>query len=537
MGYTRKAHRKRKLNRSKNQKMKGGGQLNMVAIPSFIKKTSDKGNSIHNIPLVIYQTWHSSEVPRRMHDNIMSLLKSNPEFDYRFYTDEDCLKFIKENFDDDVVSAFEMLIPGAFKADLWRYCVLYKNGGVYLDIKYYSTKSFYDIIHESGPIFVKDSAEAQCKDTKYGVYNGFMAVAPNNTVLLDCINDIVESSKTKSMRKNSLDVTGPCLLARKFHKIFPNENFKFQYTNFKEYQNGKMVPMGNIKFNNKEFLKHYIGYRDDQNSLQKTKHYHNLYYHDKKIWNDLVKYEYYIKRSDTSYGEILNNIPLVIYETWHTKNITVKMKETINELLKMNPQFDFYLYDNEACVKFIKDHFEKDVLDAYNCLYPTAFKSDLWRYCILYEKGGVYNDIKFTTVENNSLINYINKYGTIYVKDINKFCNKGIINGFIATPPKNPVFKACIDEIVESYKKRDLKQNVLDITGPCLLGRKLEHLNIFNTTKFTLKDNPKLTIYYGHTLFMKAYDTYKEDRANNQNTKHYGEIYDKQPDQVWCKNN
>jgi hypothetical protein len=85
-------------------------------------------------------------------------------------------------------------------------------------------------------------------------------------------------------------------------------------------------------------------------------------------------------------------------------------------------------------------------------------------------------------------------------------------------------------------QKRDLTQNVLDLTGPCLLGRKLEHLNIFKTTKFELKDKPSLTINYGNEIFMKAYDTYKEEREQVQQTKHYAEIYHNNSAQVWCKN-
>ena len=50
--------------------------------------------------------------------------------------------FIKNNYPVDVLEAFNKLIPGAYKADLWRYCVLYKLGGIYLDIKYSCVNNF-----------------------------------------------------------------------------------------------------------------------------------------------------------------------------------------------------------------------------------------------------------------------------------------------------------------------------------------------------------------------------------------------------------
>jgi mannosyltransferase OCH1-like enzyme len=40
-----------------------------------------------------------------------------------------------DGFDERAARAYHALIPGAAKSDLFRYCVLYDRGGVYLDIK------------------------------------------------------------------------------------------------------------------------------------------------------------------------------------------------------------------------------------------------------------------------------------------------------------------------------------------------------------------------------------------------------------------
>jgi mannosyltransferase OCH1-like enzyme len=102
------------------------------------RKLKETPTLISGVPLIIYQSWHSNKVPEKMKDNIYKLLEVNPEFDYSLYSDEKCREFIDNNYPKDVVNAFDMLIPGAYKSDLWRYCILYKLGGVYLDIKYYS---------------------------------------------------------------------------------------------------------------------------------------------------------------------------------------------------------------------------------------------------------------------------------------------------------------------------------------------------------------------------------------------------------------
>jgi mannosyltransferase OCH1-like enzyme len=60
--------------------------------------------------------------------------KQQSGWEYRFYTDEDAANFLSTHFPPEVKQAYDDLIPGAFKADLFRYCILFIYGGVYADI-------------------------------------------------------------------------------------------------------------------------------------------------------------------------------------------------------------------------------------------------------------------------------------------------------------------------------------------------------------------------------------------------------------------
>ena len=65
--------------------------------------------------------------------NFDTINKINPLFTHYVFSDNDRRLFIEQHFDTTVLHAYDSLIPGAYKADLWRYCVLYINGGIYLD--------------------------------------------------------------------------------------------------------------------------------------------------------------------------------------------------------------------------------------------------------------------------------------------------------------------------------------------------------------------------------------------------------------------
>jgi mannosyltransferase OCH1-like enzyme len=55
-------------------------------------------------------------------------------WEYKFYSDAQAVDFLSIHFPPEVLEAYNALIPGAFKADLFRYCVLLIHGGFYADI-------------------------------------------------------------------------------------------------------------------------------------------------------------------------------------------------------------------------------------------------------------------------------------------------------------------------------------------------------------------------------------------------------------------
>ena len=222
------------------------------------------------IPLHIYQTWHSNTLPQYMQECVNKLKKDNPEFSYHFYNDFDCREYIKDNFNKDVLHAFDKLIPGAYKADLWRYCILYKKGGIYLDIKYQCENGFKLIQLTDKEYFVKDIP----KLGRLGIYNAFMICKPGNKILLNCIDKIVENIKHKYYGSSPLEISGPLLMSKYFSPLDIN-NLQLQHvqekTNFYITNNGIKI------------LKIYPEYRSEQRLYQKNKYYAELW-HKRRVY-------------------------------------------------------------------------------------------------------------------------------------------------------------------------------------------------------------------------------------------------------------
>lgn len=89
------------------------------------------------IPRIIHQTFYERNLSGPLQANVDRLRALNPDWEYRFYDDNDVAAFIKGNYPAWVWEYFERIDSryGAARADFFRYLLMYKVGGMYLDIK------------------------------------------------------------------------------------------------------------------------------------------------------------------------------------------------------------------------------------------------------------------------------------------------------------------------------------------------------------------------------------------------------------------
>ena len=115
------------------------------------KKVDVKSTQV--IPKIIYKT--GIDDYKNIHEDVYNVFQEtinlNPEFKIKYYSDKDSRDFIKNNFESEILLTYDKLIPGAYKADLFRYCILYKNGGIYSDLTQRFTMPFNKLIHLEKP--------------------------------------------------------------------------------------------------------------------------------------------------------------------------------------------------------------------------------------------------------------------------------------------------------------------------------------------------------------------------------------------------
>lgn len=203
-------------------------------------------------------------------------------------------------------------------------------------------------------------------------------------------------------------------------------------------------------------------------------------------------------------------IPKQVFLFWHDEKLPTKMRENVDALRRSNYNFLFYLYDLQTARSLLEDdvEFGRDLLLAFDTLLPMAYKSDLWRYYVLYRFGGVYMDCKLEPVNGVTLTPFV--ISEVFVKDDpNAFYNgRGIYNAFIVARKGNTVLKSAILQILENVKCNYHGKGPLDPTGPALLASlissDLHHFKYYHAGSSTIFDDT------GQHLF-REYSGYRRE--------------------------
>lgn len=170
-----------------------------------VTKSNFKPKSIYtgNIPKVIIQTGADMESLKKGSDKWRTI---HPDFEYVYFDNNGCKDFIRKYLGERTLRAFNKLKAGPFKADLFRYCYLYINGGVYIDLCMSPIINLNDILLPNYDIIsVLDRWNT-------GIYQAFLASVPKVELFMELINRIIYHTENEIYQgKELLGITGPRL--------------------------------------------------------------------------------------------------------------------------------------------------------------------------------------------------------------------------------------------------------------------------------------------------------------------------------------
>lgn len=231
----------------------------------------------YKIPNIIHQTFISRDLPPEISKIISHNKKICSHCKFIFYDDTDCDNFIKNNFEQKIYDAYKKIndVYGAMKADFFRYCVLYKIGGIYLDIKSVIKIPLFTIIKKDDIcILDKLRNDKEPYRTYSPTYEQWLLIfAPNHPYLLEMINMMVDYIERRyipilpnyklNTKGKILHVTGPDAFTKAVkYCIKKKRSFLHRSINYDKYFELNILGNNYKKMYSRYNKKHYSQYNE-----------------------------------------------------------------------------------------------------------------------------------------------------------------------------------------------------------------------------------------------------------------------------------
>lgn len=234
--------------------------LEIVCNLFLIKSLGKLKNKL--IPQIIHQTYHTSLLPSDIKDIVDELKLKNPDWEYRFYDDQQCADYILEQYGHEMLEVFYSINPayGAARADLFRYLLLYREGGAYFDIKSTCTLALSQLINlddeflisnwpnESGE-FKGAGMKVELRHITGGEYQQWYIITKPFSPFLKAVIEIVVNNiknynpwKFSVAKRGVLKLTGPIAYTLAIHPLLSlnrhryvrsHEEFSLKYSMLK----------------------------------------------------------------------------------------------------------------------------------------------------------------------------------------------------------------------------------------------------------------------------------------------------------------
>jgi len=368
------------------------------------------------IPKKIIQTWEHKDLNPDFQKMVDIWKTNNPDYEYYLFDKDEREKFISENFDKNIINTYKAIIPGAYKSDLFRYCYLYINGGIYIDIDTLCIGKLDDFLLSNIEFLVPIDLNINPLEGNHNLACGFIASIPKHPILLNCINKIVFHVENNIIPQSKLDFTGPGLLGRSVN-IFLKNNETMSFV-------GKEGIYNNIHFLKFEKISEHIKDSSGNILLQNKNGNQDIIYLYNQECNKLTNYVSWVNTNNIIQNK--KNIAIMVYGQFRTyKNNLIKNINMLKPIINNCNVHLFILSDKSKNGNY--SQFSEDQIK--NIFLSYGFKIHIFDY-----------------IENFDFSEEEDKYVETFFNNIND--RSGIENEFV---PKLIYRKNILNKLKNDY--------------------------------------------------------------------------------------
>jgi hypothetical protein len=196
---------------------------------------------IHKV--IIVDGGEMPDMPEGMKKALETWYSMNPGYKVKLYSGKDCEAYIQEHFDEEILDAYRTLKPYAYKSDLMRQLILYKEGGWYSDIRQVCLEPL-DIINNMNHEYY---TSVDCPPNQLCMYNAFIGSVKEHPISKKMIDLLIWNVKQRHYGIDCLYPTGP--------GAYMNAAIDYVRANFGKCMIGQHTSDEHVVFGDKRILK------------------------------------------------------------------------------------------------------------------------------------------------------------------------------------------------------------------------------------------------------------------------------------------
>jgi len=179
------------------------------------------------IPKTIYRSWKTQNFHPKIEKQMNKMLKINSEYSQIIYTDDQVHDYVKSNYDAEIFRAFDSLNIMTAKVDYWRYLILFKEGGVYLDIDSQINTKISDFLNDDDDSLITAETNPEL------FVQWALFFVKDHPILEKTIENVTKNIIQKKYPNDIVNTTGPGEFTRSLQELY--------YQKYSDYINWQSV--------------------------------------------------------------------------------------------------------------------------------------------------------------------------------------------------------------------------------------------------------------------------------------------------------
>jgi mannosyltransferase OCH1-like enzyme len=359
---------------------------------NYNKYFIDKGNVI---PKKIHQVWLGGSLPDKYKTLIATWKKIHSDWEYRLWTDADI-----DSFDMTNRKLFDATSNYGAKSDIFRYEIIYRHGGLYIDTDFECIKSFNEFLD-------LDFFAGNGHSEKLFIYNGLFAARPNHPILKNMIDALSgELLKSRTDFDEIMSTTGPDFFTKFVIDYMSEHNDRIVI-----FPQNYFYPFPAVERTDKE-VRNNINLSKAHSYIKPTTYCIHLWY---TAWQDTTEIKPNTSQARSKGWQL--RVPKILHCYWGGEKMPYIRYMTIKSFMDQNPGWKIMLWQPKFLFKkltwetaelkydesytdympeLMKLPIEKNEIDftdfGFRNNVSETYKSDLLRLHLLNICGGVWAD-------------------------------------------------------------------------------------------------------------------------------------------------